>query len=151
MTVTNLAERGRRAGAAALLVIVSAGVAQTILANPEPVPALTIGLAPTSTAAPPGAASSPTASTSTATPKVTAATAAMGTVEQADPRALAVAWYADRHGISPSKVKALQADKLKGAAYRVLLMVSKPSGRLDSAVVKVTRSGDAWRVEAGRG
>jgi hypothetical protein len=149
MTRPSLAERGRRAGAAAFLVVVSAGVAQTILANPEPAPAAAFGAASTVTAtsmAAPPDASSPT--TTAAKPNATA-TAATG--KPADPKALAVTWYADRHGLDRSEVKALQADKLTGAAYRVLLMVTKPDGRLDSAVVTVTRSGGAWRVEARRG
>jgi hypothetical protein len=149
MTLPSLAERGRRAGTAALLVVVSAGVAQAILANPEPPPAAQSGPAPTTTAAmavPTGAASSPTITATTS--KTAPATAA----KPADPRAVAVAWYARRHRIDPSKVTALQADKLTGATYRVLLMVTKPGGGLDSAVVTVTRTnGGAWRVESTRG
>ncbi len=62
------------------------------------------------------------------------------------PAAVAAHWYAHRKGLPASRVRPLQADRADPDTLRVLLLVTKHGGGLDSAVVTVHRAGDGWVV-----
>jgi hypothetical protein len=71
----------------------------------------------------------------------TPAKAAAGT-----PAAVAAQWYAQRKGLPASRVRPLQVDRADPDTLRVLLLVTKRGGGLDSAVVTVRRAGSGWVV-----
>jgi hypothetical protein len=62
------------------------------------------------------------------------------------PAAAAAHWYAKRHGLPASRVRPLQVDQVDPTTVRVLVLVTKPGGGLDSAVVTVRRDGSGWVV-----
>jgi hypothetical protein len=62
------------------------------------------------------------------------------------PAEVAAAWYAARHGAARSKVKALQQDRLSAREVRVLVLADLGPGRLRTALVRVRRGPDGWRV-----
>jgi hypothetical protein len=62
------------------------------------------------------------------------------------PAAVAAAWYAARHGAARSKVKPLQQDRLSAREVRVLVLADLGHGRLRTALVRVRRGPDGWRV-----
>ena len=62
------------------------------------------------------------------------------------PTDVAAAWYAARHGTARSKVKALQQDRLSAREVRVLVLADLGHGRLRTALVRVRRGPDGWRV-----
>jgi hypothetical protein len=64
----------------------------------------------------------------------------------AKPTAAAARWYADRHKLPVGNVRPLQADHVTRDKVRVLLLVTRGGGRLDSAVVTARRSRDGWVV-----
>ncbi len=71
----------------------------------------------------------------------TPAKAAAGT-----PVAVAAQWYAQRKGLPASRVRPLQVDRVDRDTVRVLVLVTKHGGRMDSAVVTVRRAGSGWVV-----
>jgi hypothetical protein len=62
------------------------------------------------------------------------------------PADVAAAWYAARHGAARSKVKPLQQDRLSAREVRVLVLADLGHGRLRTALVRVRRGPDGWRV-----
>jgi hypothetical protein len=87
-----------------------------------------------------GHAAAPTAAAPTAkapTARSPAATA---------PAAEAARWYARRKGLPASRVRPLQVDRVDRDTVRVLLLVTRQGGGLDSAVVTVRRAGSGWVV-----
>jgi hypothetical protein len=62
------------------------------------------------------------------------------------PAAVAAQWYAQRKGLPASRVRPLQVDRADPDTLRVLLLVTKRGGGLDSAVVAVRRAGNGWVV-----
>jgi hypothetical protein len=64
----------------------------------------------------------------------------------ARPADVAAAWYAARHGAARSKVKPLQQDRLSAREVRVLVLADLGHGRLRTALVRVRRGPDGWRV-----
>jgi hypothetical protein len=62
------------------------------------------------------------------------------------PADVAAAWFAARHGAARSKVKPLQQDRLSAREVRVLVLADLGSGRLRTALVRVRRGPDGWRV-----
>jgi hypothetical protein len=66
------------------------------------------------------------------------------TARPTTPEAAAVAWYAARHKLAASKVKALQRNAVSSTKARVLVMAEVGRDRLDTAVVTVERDGAGW-------
>jgi hypothetical protein len=62
------------------------------------------------------------------------------------PADVAAAWYAARHGAARSRVKPLQQDRLSAREVRVLVLADLGHGRLRTALVRVRRGPDGWRV-----
>jgi hypothetical protein len=62
------------------------------------------------------------------------------------PAEVAAAWYAARHGAARGKVKPLQQDRLSAREVRVLILADLGHGRLRTALVRVRRGPDGWRV-----
>jgi hypothetical protein len=62
------------------------------------------------------------------------------------PADVATAWFAARHGAARSKVKPLQQDRLSAREVRVLVLADLGHGRLRTALVRVRRGPDGWRV-----
>jgi hypothetical protein len=62
------------------------------------------------------------------------------------PAAVAAAWYATRHGVARAKVTPLQQDRLSARQVRVLVLADLGHGRLRTALVRVRRGPDGWRV-----
>jgi hypothetical protein len=62
------------------------------------------------------------------------------------PADVAAAWYAARHGAARGKVKPLQQDRLSAREVRVLVLADLGHGRLRTALVRVRRGPDGWRV-----
>jgi hypothetical protein len=62
------------------------------------------------------------------------------------PADVAAAWYAARHGAARSKVKPLQQDRLSAREVRVVVLADLGHGRLRTALVRVRRGPDGWRV-----
>jgi hypothetical protein len=62
------------------------------------------------------------------------------------PADVAAAWFAARHGAARSKVKPLQQDRLSAREVRVLVLADLGAGRLRTALVRVRRGPDGWRV-----
>jgi hypothetical protein len=133
-----LAGHGRKAGSAALMAIVAGGLVQTLLTNPEATPAATVD--PTTPSTSVEAAAEPvTASTGSGT-------ATTRTAPAAGPVEVAAGWYATRHKFPTDQVTGLQADKISPNRIRVLLLVDHGQGRLDSAMVTVTRGKAGWKA-----
>jgi hypothetical protein len=63
---------------------------------------------------------------------------------QAKPTDAAARWYAARHKLPARNVRPLQADKITANKVRVLLLVTRAGGRLDSVLVTARRSKDGW-------
>jgi len=89
-----------------------------------------------------------TGETAAATPSTRPeqATAVPAPLPVAKPTAAAEQWYAARHKLPARSVRALQADAMNRDTVRVLLVVTKANGRLDSAVVTVRHAKDRWVV-----
>jgi hypothetical protein len=62
------------------------------------------------------------------------------------PAAVAADWYAARHGVARARVKPLQQDRLSATETRVLILADRGHGRLETALVRVVRGPDGWRV-----
>ena len=62
------------------------------------------------------------------------------------PGAIAADWYAASHGIARARVKPLQQDRLSAREVRVLVLVDRGRGRLETALVRVRLGTDGWRV-----
>ena len=62
------------------------------------------------------------------------------------PTVVAADWYAARHGVARARVKPLQQDRLSAREVRVLVLVDRGRGRLETALVRVRRGADGWRV-----
>jgi hypothetical protein len=62
------------------------------------------------------------------------------------PAAVAADWYAARHGVARARVKPLQQDRLSPREVRVLVLADRGRGRLETALVRVRRGPDGWRV-----
>jgi len=62
------------------------------------------------------------------------------------PAAVAADWYAARYGIARARVKPLQQDRLSAREVRVLVMADRGRGRLRTALVRVRKGPDGWRV-----
>ena len=55
-------------------------------------------------------------------------------------------WYAKRLRVRPDQVRALQRDSVGPSKVKVLVLAQAGGGRLDSALVTVTRRGGRWVV-----
>ncbi|HEY6706357.1 MAG TPA: hypothetical protein VJB61_02040 [Actinomycetota bacterium] len=62
------------------------------------------------------------------------------------PAAVAADWYAARYGVARARVKPLQQDRLSAREVRVLVMADHGRGRLQTALVRVRKGPDGWRV-----
>ena len=62
------------------------------------------------------------------------------------PAAVAADWYAARYGVARARVKPLQQDRLSAREVRVLVMADRGRGRLRTALVRVRKGPDGWRV-----
>jgi hypothetical protein len=62
------------------------------------------------------------------------------------PAEVAAAWYAARHGLPRTRVRALQQDRLSAREVRVLVIADAGPGRLRTALVRVRRSSSGWGV-----
>ena len=62
------------------------------------------------------------------------------------PAAVAADWYAARYGVARARVKPLQQDRLSAREVRVLVMADGGRGRLRTALVRVRKGPDGWRV-----
>ena len=62
------------------------------------------------------------------------------------PAAVAADWYAARYGVARARVKPLQQDRLSAREVRVLVMADRGRGRLGTALVRVRKGPDGWRV-----
>jgi len=62
------------------------------------------------------------------------------------PTEVAAAWYATRNGVPRAKVRPLQQDRLSAREVRVLVLADHGHGRLATALVRVRRGPDGWRV-----
>ena len=62
------------------------------------------------------------------------------------PAAVAADWYAARYGVARARVQPLQQDRLSAREVRVLVMADRGRGRLGTALVRVRKGPDGWRV-----
>ena len=62
------------------------------------------------------------------------------------PAAVAAAWYAARQGLPAARVQALQQDRLSASEVRVLVLADHGDGDLRTALVRLRRGPDGWRV-----
>jgi hypothetical protein len=139
-------EGGRRLLAALVLTAGCAGVIGLLFAAPEPLGAWT-GQLTEANASPARPATVPPTTMPRATPRPSPRPAEPTTTS---PTATAKAWYARRHKLPLERVRVLQADKVDTDTVRVLVMAERGGGRdrgrLDTAVVTVTRNDGRWRV-----
>jgi len=129
---------GRRVVGALILAVVAGIVMQALMTTGESATATPSTRPKQATIVPAPHPRSPT------TAKTTAAVPTP--VPNAKPTAAAEQWYAARHKLPARSVRALQADAVNRDTVRVLLVVTKANGRLDSAVVTVRRAKDRWVV-----
>lgn len=75
-----------------------------------------------------------------------APTAAAASRPAKSPRDAAVAWYAQRAGVSPDRVQALQQQRVNATTTKVLVMAEVNRTDMASAFVTVKRAGSGWKV-----
>jgi hypothetical protein len=132
-------ETGRRLLAALVLAAFCAGLIGLLFTAPEPPDAWNEQLTGAD-AALTRPATSPSPATTTRPPQPPTTGQTMS-AEQA-----ARAWYARRHHLPVDRVRILQADQAGTNRIRVLVLADTGRGRLDTAIVTVTRAGSRWRV-----
>ena len=95
----------------------------------------------------PAAASKPAA-----TPAKQASTSERTSAAVAAPRATArpedaaTAWYAQRKGVPPNRVHALQRQRVSATVTKVMVMAEVSATELPTDFVTVKRDGDGWKV-----
>jgi uncharacterized membrane protein YraQ (UPF0718 family) len=130
---------GRRVVGALILAVVAGIVMQALMTTGESATATPSPRPKQATMVP-----SPRPRPTTTTAKTTAAVPAP--VPVAKPTTAAEQWYAARHKLPAGSVRAIQTDAVHRDTVRVLLVVTKANGRLDSAVVTVRHAKDRWVV-----
>jgi hypothetical protein len=129
---------GRRLSAVVAVTALFAAGVSALYANPDPVGA---------TVRVPAAA--PVAQVATTRPPATPKPAAKPAPRPAKlpgPGEVATAWYAARRHLAPSRVEALQQQKVAGDRVRVLVLARVGADRLDTALITVRRERSGWVV-----
>jgi hypothetical protein len=94
-----------------------------------------------------GGNGSPAASSASERPKASPPGASATAGRAATPAAVAAAWYAHREGVDDSLVRSLQQDRVSSHEVRVLVLVDRGRGRIDTALVTVRRdAAGSWAV-----
>ncbi len=62
------------------------------------------------------------------------------------PEDAATAWYAQREGVSPDRVHALQRQRVSATVIKVLVMAEVSATDMPTAFVNVKRDGEGWKV-----
>jgi len=134
-------ELARRLGRLALVSAALAGAVVVLYQHGDTPAALArpaVATTAPATLATPGAPATPPSSTAPAAPRRPVAS---------QPADVAAAWYAARHHLPNSKVRALQQDVVSRLQVRVLVLADRGRGRLDTALVTVRRDGAGrWSV-----
>ncbi len=134
---------GRRLAATTVLSVALVGAVNSLYEHADG-PAVTVQRA---LHAVPAAASKPAAAaigeTADASGRPSAATAPRAAKRPED---AAAAWYARQEGVPPSRVHALQRQRVSATVTRVLVMAEVSATDMPTTFVDVKRDGEGWKV-----